>query len=362
MNREKVFKIWLSSVVGIGYKSYFQLMEFFKKAEEIYRAKEIDIFKATGKKNLTEKIVEAQKLNPFEYVERLQKLKVSVYTLEEEEYPSILREIHNPPVVLYLKGRLNLKDKFSIAMVGSRKATYYGKQMAQKLSYDLSERGITVVSGLARGIDTYSHLGALKGRGSTIAVLGCGINVVYPTENKKLMEQIGEEGLLVSEYPLDYPPLSQNFPLRNRIISGLSQGVVVVEAGAKSGALITAQFALEQGREVFAVPGNVTSAYSAGTNDLIKQGAKIVTQVEDILEEFSFREDLRMALTENEELSLTEDEKVVYEFIKEAPRDVEEISYTLNMKMSKLNSILTSLMLKGLIDRLPGNKYTKKIF
>ena len=229
MDREKVFKIWLSSVVGIGYKSYFQLMEFFKKAEEIYRAKEIDIFKATGKKNLTEKIVEAQKLNPFEYVERLQKLKVSVYTLEEEEYPSILREIHNPPVVLYLKGRLSLKDKFSIAMVGSRKATYYGKQMAQKLSYDLSERGITVVSGLARGIDTYSHLGALKGRGSTIAVLGCGINVVYPTENKKLMEQIGEEGLLVSEYPLDYPPkvLSQ---ASTHVSSGLWQGPLLPDS------------------------------------------------------------------------------------------------------------------------------------
>ncbi|MGB9809904.1 MAG: DNA-processing protein DprA, partial [Caldanaerobacter sp.] len=198
MDREKVFKIWLSSVAGIGYNSYRQLIDFFKKAEEVYRAREIDIFKAIGKKSLTEKIVRAQSLNPFEYVERLEKLKVTVYTLEDDEYPALLREIYNPPVALYFKGRLNLKDKFSIAMVGSRKATYYGRQIAQKLSYELSSKGITVVSGLARGIDTYSHIGALEGKGSTIAVLGCGINIAYPTENKKLMERIGEEGLLIS--------------------------------------------------------------------------------------------------------------------------------------------------------------------
>ena len=362
MEREKVFKIWLSAVKGIGYKNFVQLMEFFKTAEEVYKAKEIDIFRAVGSKKLAQKIIEAQKLNPFDYIERLQNLKISVYTLEEEEYPEELKNIYDPPPVLYLKGNINLKDNLCIAMVGSRNATFYGKQVAQKLAHELSERGITVVSGMARGIDSFSHIGALKERGKTIAVLGNGINIVYPRENKKLMEQISEEGLLVSEFPLDTSPLPQNFPLRNRIISGLSLGVVVIEAGIKSGSLLTAQFALEQGKEVFAVPGNITSAYSRGTNELIKQGAKIVIGVEDILEEFNLREDVQQKIEENLMSSLTEEEKEVYDFICEAPRDIEEIAGHVKIKISKVNVILSSLMLKGMIEKLPGNKYEKKIF
>lgn len=362
MEREKIFKIWLSTVKGIGYKSFVQLMEFFKTAEGVYKAKEIDIFKAIGNRKLVQNIIEAQKLNPFDYIERLQNLKISVYTLEEEEYPKELKNIYDPPPVLYLKGNINLKDNLCIAMVGSRNATFYGKQVAQKLAYELSERGITVVSGMARGIDSFSHIGALKERGKTIAVLGNGINIVYPRENKKLMEQISEKGLLVSEFPLDAPPLPQNFPLRNRIISGLSLGVVVVEAGIKSGSLLTAQFALEQGREVFAVPGNITSAYSRGTNELVKQGAKIVIGVEDILEEFNLREDVQQKIEENLMSSLTEEEKEVYDFICEAPRDIEEIAGYVKIKISKVNAILSSLMLKGMIEKLPGNKYEKKIF
>ncbi|HHW56535.1 MAG TPA: DNA-protecting protein DprA [Clostridia bacterium] len=362
MEKAKVFKVWLSTVEGVGYKTYVKLIEFFKSAENVYKAKEIDIFKAIGKRKLVQNIIEAQKLNPFDYVERLQNLKISVYTLEEEEYPKELKNIYDPPPVLYLKGNINLKDNLCIAMVGSRKATFYGKQMAQKLSYDLSERGITVASGMARGIDSFSHVGALKGKGKSIAVLGNGINVVYPRENKNLMDQISEEGLLVSEFPLDFPPLPQNFPLRNRIISGLSIGVVVVEAGLKSGSLITAQYALEQGREVFAVPGNITSAYSKGTNELIKQGAKIVTEVDDILEEFNLREDVQQKIEENLIYSLTEEERKVYNFICEAPRDIDEIIIYMQMKIQKVNAILSSLMLKGMIEKLPGNKYEKKIF
>lgn len=362
MEREKVFKVWLSTVEGIGYKSFIQLVDFFKSAEEVYKAKEIDILKAIENKKLVKNIIEAQKFDPFDYIGRLQNLKISVYTLEEDEYPKELINIYNPPPILYLKGNINLKDNFCISMVGSRNATFYGKQVAQKLAYELSERGITVVSGMARGVDSFSHIGALKGKGKTVAVLGNGINIVYPNENKKLMEQISEEGLLVSEFPLDAPPLPHNFPLRNRIISGLSLGVVVIEAGIKSGSLLTAQFALEQGREVFAVPGNITSAYSRGTNELIKQGAKIVIDVGDILEEFNLREDVQQKIEENIISSLTEEEKKVYGFICETARDIEEIASYMKIKISKVNVILSSLMLKGMIEKIPGNKYVKKIF
>ncbi|AIS52537.1 protein Smf [Thermoanaerobacter kivui] len=362
MERNKVFKIWLSSIKGVGYKNFTKLIEFFGSAEEVYNAKEIDILKAVRSKKLTENIIEAKKQNPFEYIERLQKLRIKVYTLEEEEYPEELKNIYDPPPVLYTKGNISLKDSLCIAMVGSRNATFYGKQMAQKLAYELAERGIIVVSGMARGIDSFSHIGALKAKGKTIAVLGSGINVVYPKENKKLMEQIIENGLLVSEFPLDFPPLPQNFPSRNRIISGLSLGVVVVEAGVKSGSLLTAKFALEQGREVFAVPGNATSAYSKGTNELIKQGAKLVNDVNDILEEFNFRGDVQEKITQNTLASLSDEEKKVYEFICEAPRDIEEVISYFGLKAAKANVILSSLMLKGIIEKLPGNKYEKKIF
>ncbi|UCB57420.1 MAG: DNA-processing protein DprA [Candidatus Omnitrophota bacterium] len=211
--------------------------------------------------------------------------KIKTLSLNDKEYPANLRYIYSPPLALYVKGNILAEDSIALAIVGSRKASYYGLKNAESLGFKLASQGITIISGLARGIDTAAHRGALAAGGRTIAVLGSGLNIIYPRQNKGLAEEISKNGAVISEYAQDTPPLRQNFPRRNRIISGLSLGVVVVEAAKRSGALITADFALEQGREVFALPGKIDSFTSAGTHELIKDGAKLVESTEDIIEE-----------------------------------------------------------------------------
>ena len=218
--------------------------------------------------------------------ETLIRQKISVVLLGEPEYPELLSHIYDPPPLLFVKGELPSKDILNIAVVGSRNPTPYGVKMAEQLGYDLALAGVTVVSGMARGIDSAAHRGALKAGGKTIAVLGTGIDIVYPKENLRLAGEIEQNGVLVSEFPLGTKPLKGNFPRRNRVISGMSHGVVVVEARKKSGALITADFALEQGREVFAVPGRADLSASFGTHKLLRDGAKLVERAEDIIEEF----------------------------------------------------------------------------
>ena len=205
--------------------------------------------------------------------------------LQDKDYPLNLRYIYQPPATIYLEGNLIAQDNIAIAIVGSRRATDYGLNNAERIGFELASRGITVVSGLARGIDSAAHRGALKAGGRTIAVLGSGLDVIYPPENKKLAQDIAQGGAVISEFIPDTPPHRENFPRRNRIISGLSLGVVVVEAAKRSGALITENFALEQGREVFALPGKVDSFTSGGVHDLIKEGAKLIESIEDIIEE-----------------------------------------------------------------------------
>lgn len=211
--------------------------------------------------------------------------KTRTLSLLDKDYPANLKYIYDPPSILYIKGNILPEDTIAVAVVGSRRATYYGLKNAENLGFQLAAGGITIISGLARGVDSAAHRGALKARGRTIAVLGSGLNKIYPRENEELVEEIAQNGAVISEFALDTPPLRQNFPRRNRIISGLSLGVVVVEAAKRSGALITANFALEQGREVFALPGKIDSFTSKGTHDLIKQGAKLVESIEDIIEE-----------------------------------------------------------------------------
>ncbi|MEW5758600.1 MAG: DNA-processing protein DprA [Candidatus Omnitrophota bacterium] len=215
------------------------------------------------------------------------KHKIKIISISDAGYPEILKKIFDPPKALYVKGELREEDNLSIAIVGSRLASSYGLIQAEKFGFDLANLGITVVSGLARGIDTKAHLGALKANGRTIAVLGSGLLSVYPPENKGLVEKISQNGAVISEYPLDMGPRRENFPKRNRIVTGLSLGVVVVEAAKNSGALISARCALEQGREVFSLPGKLDSDNSFGTNELIKDGAKLTTSVNDILEEIA---------------------------------------------------------------------------
>ena len=217
----------------------------------------------------------------------MQKNDIQIISISDNEYPYLLREIYSPPISIYVKGNIKCLAENNVSIIGCRECSDYGKSIAQKLAYDLAKNNINIVSGFAKGIDESSHLGAIWAKGKTIAVLGNGLNSIYPQENSYLVDKIlKNEGALISEFPLGTPPLKQNFPLRNRIISGLSKKIVVVEAKRKSGTIITVDFALEQGRDVFVVPGNIDSPYSEGTNYLIQQGAKLVTSFSDILEDF----------------------------------------------------------------------------
>ncbi|GAW94332.1 DNA-processing protein DprA [Calderihabitans maritimus] len=288
--------------------------------------------------------------------DRLQEYQVRLITIDDEDYPVNLKRIYDPPPVLFVKGTIKKEDEQAIAIVGSRRATAYGRKVAQKLAQELVLNGFCVVSGMARGIDTCAHQGALQGGGRTIAVLGSGINVVYPRENDQLMESISENGAVISEFPLDTQPEPGNFPVRNRIISGLAWGTLVVEATERSGSLITVDFALEQGRDVFAVPGPITSPCSKGTNNLIKQGAKLVETVADILEEYGIKP-FFSGEDRKGNISLDKIEKEVLQLVSSEPVHVDELQKLTGLSISRLNSILMFLELKGLVRQLPGKYY-----
>ena len=283
---------------------------------------------------------------------------VRIVTLDDEGYPANLRQIVDPPPVLYVRGEITGDDAEAVAIVGSRAATGYGRATAAVLSRELASRGVTVVSGLARGIDSSAHHGALEGGGRTIAVLGSGMDRVYPPENRPLAESVSRSGAVVTEFPFSSRPDRWHFPLRNRIISGLSLGVVVVEAAERSGALITGRMALEQNREVFAVPGNISSPVSAGPNSLIRDGAKLVSRVEDILEEFprlAGREVLQLQLPQ----PLTEEESSLLSHLGSEPVPVDDLIRRSALSSARALSLLTALELKGLVDRQAGRGYVR---
>ncbi|WP_244269700.1 DNA-processing protein DprA [Caldanaerovirga acetigignens] len=298
-----------------------------------------------------------KKVNPFDEIERIKKLGAKIITIEDEEYPRLLAEIYDPPVVLYVLGEASALNMESIAIVGTRKPTSYGQKVAEQIAGELAEFNINVVSGMARGIDSFAHKGALKAGGPTTAVLGCGIDVVYPPENHELMKKIIKYGCVITSFPANSKPLPSNFPARNRIISGMTRGTLVVEAAEKSGSLITADFALEQGRDVFAVPGSVFSPYSRGTHKLIKQGAKLVECANDILEELNFRKN---DSAEIKELDLTLEESEVLEVIDYTPVNIEFIVQKTNKPPGEINAVITRLQLKNMITLLPGG-YVMKI-
>ncbi|MGE0267720.1 MAG: DNA-processing protein DprA [Candidatus Omnitrophota bacterium] len=289
-------------------------------------------------------------------------IKIIKYT--DSSYPELLREITDAPVILYVYGN-GLDDyRPAVAMVGSRKASIYGMTIADKFANRLAEYGICVVSGLARGIDTAAHHGCLKAGGTTLAVLGCGLAVQYPKENLALKETIAERGAVISEFPMQTNPLPYNFPRRNRIVSGLSLGVIVVEAAQKSGALITADFALEQGRDVFAIPAMIDHPNSLGTHRLIKEGAKLVTSVEDVLEDLNLIsppiEHRGKALEKNINTdALTENEVVLYRSISEQPVHIDELVHSSNLDVPTATALLFSLEMKKLIKQLPGKRFKR---
>lgn len=275
------------NMFNIGSLRLKKLLGFFGRPENIFKAPAEKLIGVSGIGTEIAAAIRSFKADSLDKeLALIKKFDLNVLTTDNSDYPENLKHISDPPILLYVKGRLNPQDKNSIAIVGSRLASFYGLSCAEKFAAELVDYGFTVTSGMARGIDTAAHRGALKKHGRTIAVIGSGFNRVYPPENKELCEEISRQGAVISEFPVDSAPLPCNFPRRNRVISGLSLGVVVVEAARNSGALITADFALEQGREVFALPGKVDSFTSFGTNELIKQGAKLVSCVDDIIEEF----------------------------------------------------------------------------
>lgn len=285
--KEKVYWVWISRIPKVGTKTIQKLLKIYKTPEKIYNLTKQELINCKIQKQVIENILDKKYRNNLnEYINYMEKEKIDIITIMDKEYPQKLKQISDFPMYLYTKGNIKLLNKKSIAMVGSRNCTDYGKNVAKDIGRKLVENNIVVVSGLAKGIDTYSHLGALCASKSTIAVLGNSIDSIYPQENIRLAKEIlNKNGLIISEYVMGSELKKINFPARNRIISGLSDGVLVIEAKEKSGALLTVDFALEQGREVFAIPGNIYSNFSKGTNGIIKEGAKLISNVNDILQE-----------------------------------------------------------------------------
>lgn len=366
-------KYWiaLKSVSGIGNLTFRALLDNFGSPSLIFNT---PVSKLTGINGITKKMAVA--INNFsdwdkvnQNFELLNKNKITVITYQDDDYPEKLKNIYDLPPFLYVRGSL-MKDDINIAIVGSRRATTYGKYTTERISRELAQKGVTVVSGMARGIDSAAHRGALAARGRTIAVLGSGLDVIYPPENKILFAEIIENGAVISEFPMGTPPIAANFPSRNRIISGMSYGVLVVEAGEKSGSLITARLALEQGREVFAVPGSVETPASRGTNRLIKEGAKLIENAEDILEEIIPQLEKTKVLSETlssenesklpaKEIELTKIEKQVADFIFDKRIHVDDIIAATNLSPADVLSTLMSLELKNLVTQHPGKYFSR---
>lgn len=362
MEMECYYWIGLKAVSGIGNVAFRRLLERFDTPEAALKASPSAL---GGMKGITSAVIEGITSGEWrrfaeEECRRLEDSGVCLVTFVSSDYPKSLFEIPDPPPFLYVKGELR-SCELSIAMVGSRRATSYGLMTTGKLAEALAFHGVCVVSGMARGVDTAAHKGALHAGGRSIGVLGCGVDKVYPPENRALFEEMAAKGCLVSEFPLGTLPLAENFPRRNRIISGLSRGVLVVEAAEKSGSLITAQYALEHGRDVFAVPGNISFVTSRGCNRLIKQGAKLVDCVEDILEElpqgFLASANAPLFQPPPRTFALSPKEAAIYELLARSPLHIDTIISQTELTPGEVSSMLLHLELKGAVTALPGTHY-----
>ncbi len=353
--------IWLSNL-GFTSKAIRNLMEDMEDICEIWTMSNNDISKLSLSKKNREKILNNRKKEDlFSLLKKIRDLNVNVITIYDENYPEKLRHIPNRPKILYTKG-LELKEDFSIAIVGSRKSTNYGRWACMKFAEELARYRVSIISGLALGIDAIAHGQALESGVYTIAVLGCGIDVVYPKKNEALYEKIMARGTIVTEYPLGRPPLPYNFPERNRIIAGLSDGIIIVEAKDRSGTLITANHGLEQGKDVYAVPGNINSIFSSGTNGLIRDGAIPLLSIEDIVnenEELKYRiQDLSSTeLLDSDDFSETEKRLLI--LLEEAPMHSDNIVYNLSIDIATVNTMLVGLELKGAVKEVANNVFMK---
>ncbi|HDP69934.1 MAG TPA: DNA-protecting protein DprA [Actinobacteria bacterium] len=353
-------RFWLGlKLIPVLDKKIKTITDSFESAERIWLADRNGLSKIDGIaiNEVDEIITRRNNIDLERWWQRYKNIGINILTIFDDDYPPLLREITNPPTVLFFKGDLILNYSNAVAIVGSRLASIHGSIIAEELASELSKEGVTVVSGVARGIDGSAHKGAMRGQGGTIGVLGCSLDVIYPPENKKLYGEICKHGSLVSEYPITTKPLKWNFPARNRIISGLTKGVVIVEASEKSGALITADFALEQGREVCAVPGNPKNKLSKGPHKLLKSGAYLVEDAGDILDVLGLIGHSEKKKESSVEISL--DEQRVLNFIDWELKHVDEITRELNVSSSDAAILLTILEIKGLIKQDIGKRYLR---
>lgn len=352
---EQYYLAALQQIPGIGSSRIKALVDHFGSARQAWLADQGDLFlsKCLDNTVCNNLLVHRDKLDVHKLAEILMKKRILLCSLTNDNYPVLLRNTYNPPYVLYYRGVLPGHDRL-VAIVGARKASPYGRNAAVMLASALAAARVGIISGAARGIDTAAHQGALE-QGYTVAVLGCGVDISYPPENARLLARIAEAGAVISEYAPGVMAQARHFPARNRIISGMARGVIVVEAAERSGALITADFALEEGRDVFAVPGSIFAGTSQGTNRLIKQGARLVDRAGDILEEYGWETDP----PKRAEMDLTKDEQAVYNLLNyEEPIGIEEIVTKLNVLPATAAYILLQLTLRGLTVEHSGQSYT----
>lgn len=367
LNFEQLTDLFLLlSIDGIGPGKIRNLLAKFRSTKNILVADYQSLMNVEGiSTNLAKRIRKAshdrEDIEKFteKELKKLEKLGGKLITIWDQEYPPLLKKIYDPPILFYILGDFTESDQYSIAIVGTRQPTNYGKVQAEKISMDLSKQGITIISGMARGIDSIAHNAALKSGGRTIAVIGSGLDVIYPAENRKLFEKIAETGAVVSEFTLGTKPDAQNFPRRNRIISGLSLGVIVIETATSGGAMQTAAFALDQNREVFALPGNVGARLSEGTNLLIqKSEAELITSADDIINELELK--LRPVLGKNipkQQVDLSLFEEKLINVLNSEPLQIDKIAALANMTTSECLVNLLSLEFKGLVKQLPGKMF-----
>jgi len=375
----------LHSIDGLGPIRLKAILDYFKNPKIAWEANQMEFQKIGIPKNTLDLLIETRKnLDPQKYLEDIQKMGIKWMTIFDEDYPKLLREIYDPPLVLYYKGtfnrssasyykgtfnrssasyykgQINSWDDKAIAVVGTRKMTGYGKAVTAQFTKELSDAGLMIVSGLARGVDSEAHWTTVKGGGQTIAVLGGGLNKIFPPENQKLADEIiNGHGIITAEFPPDYPSLPGNFPSRNRIISGLSLATLVTEAAEDSGSLITARLALEQNREVFAVPGPVTSNLSKGPIDLIKEGARVVFSPAEILDELGIRPGMTSQGKRLSQLELTEDEKKVLDILENEQLHIDEICRKLNLPAAVISGTLLKMEITGYVQNLGSGMYCR---
>ena len=359
----------LNMIEHVGPVRVRQLLEHFGEAPAVLRASQSQLLQVRG---IGEETAEAiatweKTINLNEELKRISDFGCHILTQADEDYPELLRQIYDPPIVLYVKGKLTAKDKNAVAMVGSRMTTHYGVETARKLAYQLAYVGVTVVSGGARGIDSAAHQGALSAKGRTVAVLGTGINIIFPPENAELFERIIASAAIITQFPFNRNADKQSFPIRNRIVAGMTLGTIVVEANLTSGALITANMAVENGRQIFAVPGRIDSPRSKGCHELIKKGAKLCEGAEDVLSEFEYLFPASNRPPGANEtgvlpaLTLSENEQKVYDALSNEESTTDEVIRKSGLPSSAVSVALLSLEMKRVVKQLPGKLFIRNL-